>query len=153
MNDREVRREPRHAKRVGEPRRELRLTAADVEMWRQLPNRRLIDARAPERYRGESEPLDRVAGHIPSALNHFYKNNLNPDGTFLAPEQLRAQFQALLGEVSAENTALYCGSGVSAAHHLLAMEVAGLTGAKLYAGSWSEWCSDPARPVAVEPGT
>lgn len=134
---------------TGEPRRELRLTAADVEMWRQLPSRRLVDARAPERYRGETEPLDRVAGHIPGALNHYYKNNLNPDGTFRAPEQLRAQFQAVLGEVPVENTAMYCGSGVSAAHNLLAMEVAGLPGARIYPCSWSEWCADPSRPVAT----
>jgi thiosulfate/3-mercaptopyruvate sulfurtransferase len=138
-------REPRTF--VGEPRYEMRLTAADVEMWRKLPSRRLIDARAPERFRGETEPLDRVAGHIPGALNYFYKDNVNLNGTFLAPEKLRAQFQALLGDIAAENTAVYCGSGVSAAHDLLAMEVAGLRGEKLYAGSWSEWCSDPARPV------
>jgi thiosulfate/3-mercaptopyruvate sulfurtransferase len=133
---------------TGEPHEAMRLTAEAVEQIRLNPAYRLIDARAPERYRGQVEPLDPVAGHIPGAVNLFNLSNVNPDGTFLAPEALRAKFTTLLGDVPATNAITYCGSGVAAAHNLLAMEVSGLTGAKLYAGSWSEWCSDPARATA-----
>ncbi len=100
---------------------------------------RLIDARAPERYRGEVEPLDARAGHIPGAVNHFYKNNLNEQGRWLAPAALRARLEAALAGVPASDAAVYCGSGVSACHNLLALEIAGLPGARLYPGSWSEW--------------
>jgi thiosulfate/3-mercaptopyruvate sulfurtransferase len=113
---------------------------------------RLVDARAPERYRGDVEPLDKKAGHIPTAVNHFYQTNMNERGTFQTPEQLRAHFAPTLGEVPAERIVCYCGSGVTACHNLLAMEHAGLTGAKLYAGSWSEWSADDSRPVAVGAG-
>jgi thiosulfate/3-mercaptopyruvate sulfurtransferase len=109
---------------------------------------RLIDSRAPERYRGETEPIDPVAGHIPGAVNHPNTANVNADGAFLAPEALRAKFLALLGDVAPANSITYCGSGVAAAHNVLAMEHAGLPGARVYVGSWSEWCADPARPVA-----
>ncbi len=126
----------------------LRVGAEEVERLRADPAYRLIDSRAPERYRGEVEPLDPVAGHIPGAINLYNLSNVNPEGTFLAPETLRAKFQALLGSTPAANAITYCGSGVAAAHNVLAMEVAGLSGAKLYAGSWSEWCSDPKRPMA-----
>lgn len=105
----------------------------------------LLDARAPERYRGDVEPLDPVAGHIPGALNRPFSANLGPDGRFLPPEALRAAFQGLAG---ARPVVHQCGSGVTACHNLLAMAVAGLPGGALYAGSWSEWCRDPARPVA-----
>ncbi|MGQ0601411.1 MAG: sulfurtransferase [Anaerolineales bacterium] len=132
---------------TGQPAPMLLLTADEVAAHWMDSAHHLIDARAPERYRGEIEPLDRMAGHIPGAANHFYKNNLNVDGTFLAPQVLRERFQKTVGDAPVDNVAHYCGSGVSAAHNLLAMEVAGLTGAKLYAGSWSEWSSDPARPV------
>jgi thiosulfate/3-mercaptopyruvate sulfurtransferase len=104
----------------------------------------LLDARAPERYAGTIEPLDRVAGHIPGAKNRFYKANFNDDGTFKAPTVLREEF-APLGD--AARVANYCGSGVSAAANVLAMHVAGLRGARIYPGSWSEWCSDPTNPV------
>lgn len=103
--------------------------------------------RAPERYRGEVEPLDKVAGHIPGAGNRFYKDNVNADGTFRPAEELRVKFLELLGEVPPEEAAHYCGSGVSAIHNILAMQVAGLPLTKLYAGSWSEWSSDETRPV------
>ena len=109
---------------------------------------RLVDARAPERFRGEVEPLDAQAGHIPGALNRFFKNNLGSDGRFKPPEQLRIDFAALLGGQGAEQIVHSCGSGVTACHNLLAMEHAGLSGSKLYPGSWSEWASDPARPIA-----
>ena len=107
----------------------------------------LVDARAPERFRGEEEPLDPVAGHIPGALNHFYHKNLDPQGRLLSADALREQFRALLGNAAPESVVSYCGSGVTACHNLLAMEQAGLEGARLYAGSWSEWCSDPSRPI------
>lgn len=111
----------------------------------------LVDARGPERFEGREEPLDRVAGHIPGAANHFYKWNLSPEGTMLPPEELHQQFAALLGGREPGHAVMYCGSGVSACHNLLAMEHAGLPGTRLYAGSWSEWSSDPARPVETGP--
>jgi thiosulfate/3-mercaptopyruvate sulfurtransferase len=114
----------------------------------QLGRVRLVDARAGERFRGELEPLDPVAGHIPGALNRFFKDNLGDDGRFKPAAALRAEFEALLGRDGAAATVHQCGSGVTACHNLLAMEHAGLPGAQLYAGSWSEWCADPARPVA-----
>jgi thiosulfate/3-mercaptopyruvate sulfurtransferase len=110
----------------------------------------LVDARAPERYRGETEPMDPVAGHIPGALNRYYGHNLNPDGTFKPAETLRREFADLLGATPLDRVVHYCGSGVTACHNLLAMEIAGLPGTRLYPGSWSEWCADPARPVARE---
>ena len=102
---------------------------------------RLVDARAPERYRGEIEPIDRVAGHIPGAVNHFFKRNLANDGTFLMPEPLRARLRQATNDVAPDHIVCYCGSGVTACQNLLALEHAGLGGAKLYPGSWSEWSS------------
>jgi thiosulfate/3-mercaptopyruvate sulfurtransferase len=122
--------------------------ADDVDELRQDPQARVLDARAPERYRGDTEPLDPVAGHIPGAGNVPYLSNLGPDGTFLPPDVLRARYLAALGGVDPAETVVYCGSGVSACHNVLAMEYAGLHGAKLYGGSWSEWCADPAHQVA-----
>lgn len=108
----------------------------------------LIDARAPERFRGDVEPLDAQAGHIPGALNRFFKDNLEAGGRFKSAQQLHDEFVALIGETPASRVVHQCGSGVSACHNLLAMEYAGLGGSQLYPGSWSEWSSDPARPVA-----
>ena len=108
----------------------------------------LIDARAPERYRGEVEPMDPVAGHIPGAYNRFYKENLNADLTMRSPAILHAAFAKLLGTTAAEHAVHQCGSGVTACANIFAMEYAGLSGSKLYAGSWSEWVSAPSRPVA-----
>lgn len=108
----------------------------------------LIDARAAERYRGEVEPIDRVAGHVSGAINRPYAMNLE-NGRFKSPQALREEFDALLGERGPERAIAMCGSGVTACHHLLAMEHAGLTGAALYAGSWSGWIEDAARPVAT----
>lgn len=108
----------------------------------------LIDARAAPRYRGDEEPLDRVAGHIPSAKNFYWGDNLAPDQTLLSPDQLRAKYDSILKGKSPDQVVCYCGSGVSAAMDVLAMEVAGLKGVKLYPGSWSEWSSDEKRPVA-----
>lgn len=107
----------------------------------------LIDARAPERYRGESEPMDPVAGHIPGARNWPRDRNLDASGRFLGPAELAEALADLTGSGSAVGA--YCGSGITAAHTVLALEVAGLSGAALYPGSWSEWVTDPARPVAT----
>lgn len=107
----------------------------------------LIDARAGERFRGEKEPLDPVAGHIPGARNLPSAANLDPEGRFLSPEALRARFEAEIGATNPRDVVSYCGSGVTACHNLLAMEVAGIRGARLYPGSWSEWCADESRPI------
>ena len=111
----------------------------------------LVDARGPERFEGRSETIDKVAGHIPGARNHFYKWNLGDDGTMRAPAELRARYDALLDGRAPADMVMYCGSGVSACHNLLAMEHAGLTGTPLYAGSWSEWSADATRPVEKGP--
>jgi len=108
---------------------------------------KLVDARAPERFRGETEPLDKKAGHIPGAANHFFQTNLDERGIFRSPEDLRARWRESFGSVSPDHVVCYCGSGVTACHNLLALEHAGLGGAKLYPGSWSEWSADPSRPV------
>ncbi|TAK63692.1 sulfurtransferase [Methylobacter sp.] len=110
----------------------------------------LVDARAPERYRGEQEPIDPVAGHIPYALNRAFQLNLNSNGLFLSAEKLREQFKQLIGTTAPDRVVHYCGSGVTACHNLLAMEHAGLTGSKLYAGSWSEWIRNKNRAVAKD---
>jgi len=109
----------------------------------------LLDARAPDRYRGENETLDPVGGHIPGAINRFFRLNLEADGRFKAATILRKEFTELLGNNASGQVTHYCGSGVTACHNLLAMEIAGLAGSRLYPGSWSEWCSDPSRPVAT----
>ena len=109
----------------------------------------LIDARTPERYRGEQEPIDPVAGHIPGALNRPFQLNLDNTGLFLSAESLSSQFKTLIGTTAPEQVVHYCGSGVTACHNLLAMEHAGLTGSKLYAGSWSEWIRDKNRGIAA----
>ncbi len=121
--------------------------AADVLAHIGDTNFPLIDARAAERYRGEIEPIDPVAGHIPGAANRFYKSNLNADLTFRPADEIRSEFAVLTHHKPAENVVHYCGSGVTACANLFAMEYAGLSGSKLFAGSWSEWVSDPARPV------
>ncbi len=122
------------------------VTAEEVERIRQDPAYCLIDARAAERYRGEKEPIDPIAGHIPGAVNRFHGQNISPEGVLLPPDVLRAQFQSLIGSTPPENVVVYCGSGVTSIHHILAMELAGLPGARLYLGSWSEWIRDPNRP-------
>lgn len=108
----------------------------------------VVDARGPDRFRGENETIDPVGGHIPGALNRFFRDNLDAEGMFRPAVELRREFLALLAGVPPEKVVMQCGSGVSACHNLVAMEMAGLPGARLYAGSWSEWCSDPSRPVA-----
>lgn len=108
----------------------------------------VIDARAADRFRGENETIDPVGGHIPGAKNRFFKDNLQADGRFKDADQLRAEFGALVDDP--ERAIMQCGSGVTACHNLLALEVAGMPGASLYPGSWSEWVGDPARPVAKD---
>jgi thiosulfate/3-mercaptopyruvate sulfurtransferase len=111
----------------------------------------VLDARAGNRFRGEAEPMDPVAGHIPGALNRPCQENLKSDGCFKRPEQLRSEFQDVLQGCAADRVVHQCGSGITACHNLFAMELAGLHGSALYAGSWSEWCSDSSRPVATGP--
>src|SRR5207247_6497297 len=132
---------------TGSARSEMSVAADEVTKLSQSRDWRLIDARAPERYRGDSEPIDRIAGHIPGAANHFFKWNLDEDGAFRSPEELRRRLDEVVGAVPTERVVCYCGSGVTACHNLLALEHAGLRGAKLYPGSWSEWSSDPSRPI------
>ena len=122
--------------------------AAEVEAALRDPARRLIDARAAERYAGRVEPIDPVAGHVPGALNHPFTANLTPDGRFLPAAELRRRWLERLGGAAPGDSIMMCGSGVTACHNLLALELAGLPGAKLYPGSWSEWIRDPGRPVA-----
>ena len=133
---------------IGTPRADM---AIDAQAVASLAGRRewtLVDARAPERYRGETEPFDKTPGHIPGAVNHFFASNLDDGGTFRTPEELRDKLGASIGsQVAADHIVCYCGSGVTACHNLLALEHAGLKGAKLYPGSWSEWSADAARPV------
>lgn len=127
-----------------------RWTAADaaaVERARTDPSWRVIDVRSPERFRGQTEPIDPVAGHIPGAVNVFYEDNLQ-DGRFKPPESLRAQYERLLQGIPPARVIVHCGSGVTACHTLLALELAGFQGASLYVGSWSEWCRS-GRPRAV----
>jgi thiosulfate/3-mercaptopyruvate sulfurtransferase len=107
----------------------------------------VLDARAPERYRGDVEPIDPVAGHIPGARNRPYTDNLTEQGTFKPAAQLRSEYEALLGATPLSAVVHHCGSGVTACHNVLAMSIAGLPGSRLYPGSWSEWVADPARPV------
>src|SRR5581483_5819247 len=107
----------------------------------------LVDARSADRFAGENETIDPVAGHIPGALNHPFLRNVDPRGRFLPVEELQERWRATLGDAAAAQTIAMCGSGVTACHNLLALEIAGLPGARLYAGSWSEWIRDRARPV------
>ncbi len=134
---------------AGELQPDTMVDAAKVRQAIQEGGWRLVDARAPERYRGEVEPIDKKAGHIPTAVNHPFQSNVTDHGTFRPPGQLRAQFAATLAGARPDRTICYCGSGVTACHDLLALEHAGLRGAKLYPGSWSEWSADDTRPVAT----
>jgi thiosulfate/3-mercaptopyruvate sulfurtransferase len=141
--------EPSHFQsnfQLGTPLRRL-ATTRDVQSRLGRGEQTLIDARATPRYRGEVEPLDPVAGHIPGALNRPFGQNLGPDGRFKTAQQLRAEFEQLLAGRDANSVVHHCGSGVSAVPNVIAMEVAGLGETALYAGSWSEWCSDRSRPV------
>ena len=131
------------------PERGAWVGAAEVEQALARGGALLIDARAPERFTGEEEPFDPVAGHIPGAVNRPFEDNLDIDGTFLSPAELRAAFEAILGGLPPQRAIHVCGSGVTACHNLLAMEIAGLGGSRIYPGSWSEWITDPRHPIAV----
>jgi thiosulfate/3-mercaptopyruvate sulfurtransferase len=122
------------------------IATAEVVQWLRDRDKVLVDARAAERFAGTIEPIDSVAGHIPGALNQPFSLNIDPQGRFLPAPELKRRWQRLLGGKELRNVAAMCGSGVTACHNLLSLEVAGLPGAKLYAGSWSEWIKDPARP-------
>jgi thiosulfate/3-mercaptopyruvate sulfurtransferase len=135
---------------VAGPPLEMVIDAGQVLATRGDPGTVLIDARAAERYEGKVEPLDPVAGHIPGALNRPWQSNLR-DGRFKPADELRAEFDALLAGHTPSQVIHQCGSGVTAAHNMLAMRIAGLSGSALYAGSWSEWIRDPARPVVRGP--
>jgi thiosulfate/3-mercaptopyruvate sulfurtransferase len=130
------------------PERATLVDAGQVAAQLGRPGQTLIDARAPARFRGEVEPLDPVAGHIPGALNRLFSQNIAADGKFKPAAELRAEFDALLGGRDPASVVHHCGSGVSAIPNLIGMEIAGMGRSGLYAGSWSDWCSDPARPVA-----
>lgn len=124
------------------------VTADEVMARLETPHMRLIDGRSAERYRGENETIDPVGGHIPGAVNRFFKDNLEADGRFKSAARLRSEWLNLLAGASPAQVVHQCGSGVSACLNILAMEIADLPGSQLYAGSWSEWCADPGRPVA-----
>jgi len=130
----------------GKAKASMHASLAVVE--KKLKRAALIDARAPARYRGESEPIDPVAGRIPGAKNRFNNDNLTPEGVFKTPELLRSDFEKILSDRNPGEVINYCGSGVAACHNALAMEIAGLTGSRVYIGSWSEWSTDPARPIS-----
>jgi thiosulfate/3-mercaptopyruvate sulfurtransferase len=142
---------PRAGSFVPKPRLGAIVDAAFVERFREDASVRLVDARAAARYSGEQETLDPVAGHVPGAVSRFWQRNLEPDGRFKEPGELREELLDLLEGAAPEKSVHMCGSGVTACHNLFALELAGLGEARLYPGSWSEWCSDPARPVATGP--
>jgi thiosulfate/3-mercaptopyruvate sulfurtransferase len=118
---------------------------ANIEGGRRL----VIDARAPDRFRGENETLDAIGGHIPGAHNRLFRDNLDADGRFKPAAQLRQEFDAVIAGRAPHDVVSQCGSGVTACHNLLAMELAGLHGAALYPGSWSEWSAQPGAPIAT----
>lgn len=129
----------------------MRLTVDDVTAHLGDPSVVLVDARSPERFAGQPDPLDNVSGHIPGARNRFYRHNVTEAGTMRPASELKAEFERVLANRSPKDAVLYCGSGVTACHNLLAMEHAGLKGAKLFPGSWSEWEADASRPVEKGP--
>jgi len=130
-----------------QPRNDMIVSADEVDKMRQDPEYRVLDARSADRFRGENETIDPIPGHIPGAVSAAYAGNLNPDGTFLEKDELKARYKRLIGDVPTQRVVCYCGSGVTATHDILAMVMAGMGEAKLYAGSYSEWITDPKRPV------
>lgn len=135
-----------------EPRpRALTVDAGHLASRLRDPALRIVDARTPDRYRGENETIDPVAGHIPGSISRCYRENLDASGRMKPAAQLAAEWRAVLAGLDPAAVVHSCGSGVSACHNLLAMEIAGLPGSRLYPGSWSEWCADPSRPVALGP--
>ena len=143
-----ARTKPRHFPYAGTAERAYVETAEILELARGRKHELLVDARGPARFKGEEETVDPVAGHVPGAVNLPYAGNVAEDGRFRSPAALRQRFEQVLGGFRPDQAIMMCGSGVTACHNLLAMELAGLKGARLYAGSWSEWIRDPIRPVA-----
>lgn len=133
---------------IAHVRKERVVTAADVMKDLRESSFQVVDARSPERFRGEGETIDPVGGHIPGAINRFFQHNLAPGGRFKEMQQLQREWRDLLGAIPPADVVHQCGSGVTACHNLLALAAAGQNGGRLYAGSWSEWCADPLRPVA-----
>lgn len=129
------------------PRQDLLVSTEEVDLLRLDSNYRLLDARAADRFRGENETIDPIPGHIPGAISVPYAGNLNPDGTFQTAKSLLERYRSLLGKEAADRVVCYCGSGVTATHDILAMMIAGMGEARLYAGSYSEWITDPKRTV------
>jgi thiosulfate/3-mercaptopyruvate sulfurtransferase len=123
------------------------LTSEVVDELRLRPGQLIVDARGAERFAGRNETIDPIAGHVPGARNHPFADNLGPDGKFLSAAQLRRRWEVVLGSLPPSAVIAMCGSGVTACHNLLALEHAGFHGARLYAGSWSEWIRDPRRPI------
>jgi thiosulfate/3-mercaptopyruvate sulfurtransferase len=140
--------ERRPTKFRGIPRPNMYLTADEVDEFRMDPSYCLLDVRSEERYLGLIEPIDPISGHIPGAINFPYTRNLDHNGCFQSAEEIRKDYLKKLGNGHSEKTIFYCGSGVTAAHSILSMEYAGLPGSKLYAGSWSDWITDPNHPVS-----
>jgi len=138
---------PRPANFVARP-IDAMVDAGYVQAFLQTSRMHLVDARSPDRFRGENETIDPVGGHIPGAVNRFFRDNLQADGRFKPAAELRSEWLQVLAGAAPERVVHQCGSGVSACHNMLAMEIAGLPGSRLYAGSWSEWCADHRRPVA-----
>lgn len=134
----------------GKPDSNMVVTTSAIEQIFKSPDYLLIDARTPERFHAISEVIDTVAGHIHGAVDRFHGVNLNPDNTLKSPDALKLEFQQIIGDHKPSQVVVYCGSGVTSCHHLLAMETAGLPGARLYAGSWSEWIRNPNHPIAKE---
>ncbi len=132
---------------IPHPRHELVVTSDEIDMMRRDPRYRVLDARSADRFRGENETIDPLPGHIPGAVSAPYAGNLNPDGTFRDERTLAQRYKRLVGDVPISQVVCYCGSGVTATHDVLAMLKAGLGEAKLYAGSYSEWITDPEHPV------
>jgi thiosulfate/3-mercaptopyruvate sulfurtransferase len=135
---------------TGSPNMEMIVTTSQMEKIHTDPEWLVIDARTPERYRGEQEPIDPVAGHIPGAVCRFHGENVGVDGLFHSPETLKSAFTELTKGHDPRKVAIYCGSGVTSCHHLVAMAYAGLPQPKLYVGSWSEWIRDPHHPIAIQ---
>jgi thiosulfate/3-mercaptopyruvate sulfurtransferase len=140
---------PRPARFTGTPDNSRQVDVAAIVAHLGRPGLTVIDARAPERYSGAQESIDPVGGHIPGALLRFWKENMTAEGTYKDAATLRAEFTTLLGDTPPDQVVHQCGSGVSACNNLIAMELAGFAGARLYIGSWSEWCAEPVRPVAT----
>jgi len=149
----ESREDPRHSEVAfrAAPRRDMTIGISDLLAHAHDSDWRMLDARAPERYRGEVEPIDPVAGHIPGATSYFFQRNLDEHGTLRTPEDLRARFAPYINGIEPGHIVCYCGSGVQASQNLLALEHAGVSGARLYPGSWSEWVSDRSRPIESGP--